>query len=81
MIFKIKPRDLKKNSHFGTGGKVKVTSLYMPQRASQQKLGKKPATCLNKSGSACMRLLFRALNLFLSWLVITVSLILRSMQS
>jgi hypothetical protein len=24
--------------------KVKVTSLYMPQRASQRKLGKKPVT-------------------------------------
>ena len=29
----------------------------------------------------CVRLLLRALNLFLSWLVITVSLILRSMHS
>jgi len=29
----------------------------------------------------CLRLLLRALNLFLSWLVITVSLILRSMHS
>ena len=62
-------------------GKVRLHRFICLWWASERKLGKKPATCLNKSGSACMRLLFRALNLFLSWLVITVSLILRSMHS
>jgi len=38
-------------------------------------------TFLKECLRLCMRLLLRALNLFLSWLVITVSLILRSMQS
>jgi hypothetical protein len=30
--------------HSAGSDKVKVTSLYMPQRASQRKLGKKPVT-------------------------------------
>jgi hypothetical protein len=29
--------------------KVKVTSLYMPQRASQRKLGKKPGSTFLKA--------------------------------